>query len=362
MSSSSYSTDLPSLSSIKPASKTPLIDKDVAIFEQIFNNDSYSQSSNIPQINWLIKDEIGYIDDVITKQECNQLIDVINNHNSLSFWSDKGRDNQDTKAFRDADTIEIHSQYISNILWIRIKSYINHISYHFNECDDGSEAWQVDLIGDWTSTAINHDLLLARYPSGGYFSPHTDGNVISNYNQRSFFSVIIFLNDVPYTHGGGIHIYTLLIRTLLICTITYCILIYTFNTYIYIYTHIGTKFYQDEASKNLHQSAPDQPWIASDIYCINEVNAVAGRFLFFNQKYVHEGVIPQAPYMKYIIRTDIMFTRSPLLLTAPEDTAAYALHQQAEVLAELGHTAESVKMFRAAFKMSPALSRAMGQS
>lgn len=313
----------PSLESIKPASKSPLNDNEVTIFENQFIPDSLELHS---KVHWLIENEVGYIDDVLRSHECDGLIKAMDLSKSMSFWSNKGRENQESRAFRDADTVEIHSHYIASALWNRVQSYLNHLKFHFPALDDGTDAWQVDLIGDWSCAAINHDLLLARYPSGGYFSPHTDGNVIANFNLRSFFSVIVFLNDIPPTLGGG------------------------------------TKFYQSEASNNLQQTAPGHPWTADEKYCIFEVEARAGRFLFFHQKYVHEGVMPREPFQKHIIRTDIMFTRHPLLLTSPEDSEAYTLHQQAEYLAELGRTAESIKLFKMAFKMSPSLSRLMGQS
>ena len=38
-------------------------------------------------------------------------------------------------------------------------------------------------------------VILVRYPAGGHFSPHTDGYVIEDFNTRSLYSVIIYLNQ-----------------------------------------------------------------------------------------------------------------------------------------------------------------------
>lgn len=124
----------------------------------------------------------------------------------------------------------------------------------------------------------------------------------------------------------------------------------------------GTKFYEDNAIRNLTQMEPGAPWQADSSLCLTEVDAVEGRFLFFDQRYVHEGVTPQAPYEKYILRSDIMFSRNPPLLTLPSDKSAYLMHEDGELLAENGQVDEAIKLFRAAYKLSPALARLMGQS
>lgn len=323
MSGASPGQDVPTLSSIKPACKVPLNGSQVSEFEQIFEcgHDSVSTSSN--QITWVL-DQVGYIDGVLSVSECEHICKFMDDCDSLSFWSDLGRNNEEARSFRDADTIELNSITTAANIWNRIASMFRDLQIFFSDEDDGRECWRVDLPGTWHAAAVNHDILLARYPSGGYFSPHTDGNAIHGFNNRSFHSVILFLNSIP---SGG-----------------------------------GTKFYSDEAVERLKQVEKGSAWVADDSLCIGEVAAVAGRLLFFDQRYVHEGVPPVAPFRKYIIRSDIMFTRTPALLTSPEDEKAFALHREAEFQAEAGHTEEAIKLFRQAFRISPALAKIMGQA
>jgi len=320
---------VPSLSSIKPGTKVPLSSDEVLEFEHIFlrqQKQHDNDDNNSQEITWIL-DQVGYIDNVLSCSECQDICNYIDSNNTLSFWSELGRDNEDAKSFRDADTIELNSTNVASMIWNRIASKISDLEdVVFGEEDDGRDCWNMDLIGTWKKHAINNDILAVRYPSNGYFSPHTDGHAIHSFNIRSFHSVILFLNSIPVEVGGG------------------------------------TKFYSPEAVKQLKQSQKGQAWQADQSLCLGEVAAVAGRLLFFHQQYVHEGVPPEDPFCKYILRTDIMFSRSPALLTTPEDVEAYNIHREAEVLAEAGQTEKAIKLFRQAFRMSPALARIMGQA
>ena len=90
------------------------------------------------------------------------------------------------------------------------------------------------------------------------------------------------------------------------------------------------------------------------------MSPVCGRMLIFDQSLVHEGVPPLAPYSKFIIRSDVMFQRSPAICDSPIDKEAYRIFKQAEQLAEAGNIEESIPQFRRAVKLSPTLAAIMG--
>ena len=319
----------PTLSSIIPDTKVSLSENEVHEFESLLcSNINLLGRKESVNITWLIENEIGYIDNVLSSEECFALRKEIDNTKSLSFWSAAGRDNVDVRSFRDADTIELNSVPIASTIWSRIEFQLTNLVNNFADEDDGSESWRSDLPGMWSPVGLNQDILFVKYPSLGYFSPHTDGSAIHDFNRRSFYSVIVYLNTVPVGNGAG------------------------------------TKFYRSEASSNLiqDQTHVGKPWTAPEDLRMFTVDAVEGRLLFFDQKYVHEGVSPIPPYLKYIIRSDIMSTRSPALLTSNDDQQAYRWQQEAEILAEKGKVEESIRLFRKAYKLSPSLSRYMGQS
>eukprot|EP00041_Stephanoeca_diplocostata_P029342 m.863367 g.863367 ORF g.863367 m.863367 type:complete len:147 (-) comp23542_c0_seq9:2144-2584(-) len=65
---------------------------------------------------------------------------------------------------------------------------------------------QTDLTGTWVAEDTNHKILFARYENGGHFSPHTDGYSIVDYNHRSMYTLLIYLNTCA--GGGGTKFYS----------------------------------------------------------------------------------------------------------------------------------------------------------
>jgi hypothetical protein len=261
--------------------------------------------------------DAGYIDGLLTGDECACIRALIDTGDvPLTFWKAGGRDDEQARRFRDADTIELHSESFGDLLWERLSTLL-HERVLTVTTDESSE-----LAGTWVPSTTNHDVLFAKYPCGGHFAPHTDGNAVIDFNYRSMYSIILFLNTVPDGQGGG------------------------------------TRFYRDEA---VHQLAEkDRRWTCDASLATALVSAVEGRLLFFHQGLVHEGVAPAAPHVKYIIRSDVMYRRSPPICDTPTDRAAYALYLEGEALAEAGHVKESIIKMRRAFKMSRELAALMG--
>lgn len=331
----------PLLNAIKPDRKNK---SDHVVFEKCFNNNNSNTTNNdvivtsdvyhaLPICNEIYKNYIqaAYIDNVLTCDECKNLRNTIDNNNDLSFWSVSGRENDEARAFRNADTIEVQSDRIASLIWNRIKDKfpftdININSEEFDENGNIDTRWERELPGIWKAVNLNSDFLFAKYPSGGSFAPHTDGRTIHNFNYRSFYSVIIFLNSIDDGFGGG------------------------------------TKFYKKEAVESLERSEIDNQWTANQSLRTAEVLPKEGRMLIFDQDLVHEGVSPLECNQKYIIRSDIMYQRSPAVCDSEIDREAYKCFRMAEDLAEQGNIEESLPLFRRAFKLSKALATMMGQA
>ena len=329
---------LPSLEVVKPGTKNQLCETEFISFCNFLQNGCSPR--NLSSVHTVTNDNnkgVYYIDNVLSDEECTFLRASIDSCKELSFWNqfDMGNDDsnekmQQLKMFRDAETVEIDGTVISMCIWNRVKSITDYKNFeeqltNFN-CNsyDGSER---DLLGVWVPSGLNSDLLFARYAPNGCFAPHTDGRTVHDFNFRSFYSVIIFLSDIPLQSGGG------------------------------------TRFYSDEVVNNLHCTDDGKHWTADSSHCFAEVESVAGRMLIFHQSLVHEGVPTAvgAP-CKYIIRSDVMFRRTPEVCNSESDRAAFKLFQQAEELAEAGSVDESIRLFKKAFKMSPEMARMMGHS
>ena len=313
----------PSLEVIKPGRKVALSNTEV--FDQCFDTlfDDRSQSAVC------VADGVYYIDNALSGEECSKLCSVCDQHNDLTFWSPAGREDESIRRYRDADTIEVDGTTISTNIWNRVHQLVEK-SLLTNVLDDESDLnWERELVGQWAPAALNHDLLFARYPSGGAFAPHTDGRAVHDFNMRSFYSVIVFLNTIPPGSGGG------------------------------------TRFYVNDAVQQLKSKVNEDGkvhWTTDPSLVTATVDAVAGRMLIFHQALVHEGVPPISPYLKYIIRSDVMMRREPPVCDSPQDREAYKLFKEAEDLAEAGDVDASMPLFRRAFKMSPEMARIMGQA
>lgn len=322
-------------------------------------------SSSLSDDACIVDGGVGYIDKVLSSNECMNLCKEIDSSSKLNFWNALGRSNEKSRLFRDADTIGIVSSCISNVIWNRIKDTIsfktitilenefgndmiddvddagtgtgsrsssnNSSHYHSHKSD---YRWERELVGEWDAVGLNSDLLFAKYPCGGSFAPHTDGRAVVDFNTKSFYSVIIFLNTIPgndcsssssSSGGGG-----------------------------------GTTFYRKEALNSL--VIDNNRWTCDESLIIDTVSCTAGRMLIFDQTLVHEGVPPAYPFTKYIIRSDIMFARRVPLLTLPREIKAYAYYREAEALAEANKNDEAILLFQKALKMSYELAKLMGQA
>ena len=321
----SSSNEAPPLSAVKPMDKIALTGAACGVFDACVGDDAVGTSARVQVVALCmlpavaasrgtqceecsesqpcylcrrgIKARAFYVDNALSPDECSRLRGQIDCCDALSFWNEKGREDEEARMFRDADTIELHSATLALKMWKRVQPLLQLEPVSIAEEEDDAEGnrdprWERDLFGSWQPSGLNPDMLFAKYPSFGSFAPHTDGRAIETFNCRSFYSVIVYLNTIPAPCGGG------------------------------------TRFYSYDAVQRLRSAASasgSKVWTADASLVMAEVLPVAGRMLVFEQSLVHEGVPPVQPHLKYIIRSDVMFQRSPAVCDSPQDIAAYAL-------------------------------------
>lgn len=124
----------------------------------------------------------------------------------------------------------------------------------------------------------------------------------------------------------------------------------------------GTRFYVDGAIEELRPDGGEgaNKWTGRAELVTGTVDPVAGRLLAFEQSLVHEGVPPIGDHCKFIIRSDVMYARTPPVCNLPRDIEAYRLFRHAEELGEAGRVDESIPIFRKAIKLSPDMAVMMG--
>eukprot|EP00929_Paragymnodinium_shiwhaense_P047980 TRINITY_DN24325_c0_g1_i1.p1 TRINITY_DN24325_c0_g1~~TRINITY_DN24325_c0_g1_i1.p1 ORF type:complete len:400 (+),score=98.96 TRINITY_DN24325_c0_g1_i1:88-1287(+) len=251
----------------------------------------------------------GYVlDGVLTPEECEVLIKQCDG--LWSFWDNSDKPRVD---FRNAHTIEVTHHALAERIWQRIAHLV---SPSITIDDEDDPRFEVDIEGTWQPYSVNQTSLFARYTNGGHFAPHTDGTTVVDFNRRTFYTCVLYLNYSPW---GG-------------------------HTRIYRDEQISLPLVKDEEGRLTGDPAN----------VLEAVQPAPGRMLVFYHRLMHEGV-PAAS--KYIIRSDLFYHRTPELCTAPEDVEAFRLYEKAQLLAENGDCEGARKAFERCFKMSKALAK-----
>eukprot|EP00668_Euglena_longa_P045717 GGOE01061397.1.p1 GENE.GGOE01061397.1~~GGOE01061397.1.p1 ORF type:complete len:324 (-),score=74.38 GGOE01061397.1:113-1057(-) len=254
--------------------------------------------------------EAFIVRNLLSSEECAELCSAAEEM-GFSFWNP----DVERKDFRNADTVEITHNGVADLIWSRIQSHVPPV-IHF-EADD--QRCETGMEGDWHAKGCSNDLLFVRYRPGGHFSPHTDGYTIHDFNCRSLYSVVVYLNDCPM--GGG----TALLR----CQEGYV---------------------RDDRGRFRW---PQQ--------CVmDRAPCEAGTCLVFFQDLPHEGEPVGDGCEKIIIRMDVLYERVPQVCNSATDLEAYRLFREAELLEADGKVMEAAQLFRRIVRLSPDLADRLG--
>lgn len=262
------------------------------------------------------------VDGILEPEECESLIELCERTGSFSFWSQD--DTVSARSFRNADTIEMTNATLAHQIWLRLEPFVRSRGLLSLTVTPDTPRFERDIGGIWDAYSTNSSILFSKYSSGGHFAPHTDGYSVVDLNQRSMFSIILYLNDCGPGPGDG-----------------------------------GTRFFKDEARGNLSKDHEGR-FTADPAHEVCTVQAVRGRCLVFYHNHLHEGTPPVTGSSKYILRSDLMYQRRDAF-TAPEDLEAFRLYSRAVDLAGIsGREKEALPLFQRAFKMSLALAKLYG--
>jgi len=93
---------------------------------------------------------------------------------------------------------------------------------------------------------------------------------------------------------------------------------------------------------------------------VDTAPVVTGSALVFHQDIPHEGGPVGPTSQKFIIRTDVMFTRTPPLCDTAPGRAAYAQMCLAEACELSGDAMAAARLYREAARTSPELAQLFG--
>lgn len=198
-----------------------------------------------------INKDILVMDNVLTDEECDLL---------TSFNHYKSMENEYDKKIRGNDRFLSMSWYLSHSIFERIKDFIPTKGKPFG--------FGVD--GEWNVSGINDCMRFSRYvaPNVG-FLPHRDAAYIGDPNNRSIYTILIYLND---NFEGGY-----------------------------------TKIYKEPGGRVPGETVEEEIK-GKTLETLYSMKPKKGSLLIFNHNMIHEGTSVESG-TKYIIRTDLVFTR-----------------------------------------------------
>jgi|TARA_B110000977_G_scaffold71485_2_gene96995 hypothetical protein len=261
---------------------------------------------------------------VLTNEECDALRRCAHDA-EYTFWNATAT----STSFRDADTVEITSDAVAKTLWERVKTLVTPEV----EIVAGDKFHEPGLDGTWTACGINPHLLFNKYKPGGHFSPHTDGATVVDMNHRSLYSVLLYLNKCG--EGGGTALFAPPPDASL------------------------GKFLESTSGENetLH-GVPKYRWPKQ--WCVDVAPCDPGTALLFSQDTPHEGVSVGDGHEKIIIRTDVMYERTPAAFDDETGRSAFGLHRDAQTAEASGEHMAAVRLYRNCRRLCPAYADFVG--
>mmetsp|Transcript_181 Transcript_181/g.587 ORF Transcript_181/g.587 Transcript_181/m.587 type:complete len:327 (-) Transcript_181:109-1089(-) len=261
---------------------------------------------------------------VLPRQVCEELVSLTDEL-GYTFW----HPNHVGHDFRSAHTVEVTHEALAQSIWERVR---DHVNPEVSIVDESDPRWERDIQGTWRAVGINSKLLFARYGEGAHFSPHTDGYTIIDFNRRSLYSVLLYLNTCE--HGGA---------TRMMEPGTRC------------------EFVRDEGKR----------WRWPEDRVVASARVETGTALLFYQDIPHEGEPVEAgrelrdgqrlPNSKYLIRTDVIYERvEGRLCDTDAGAEAFRLFREAELMEADGDCEAAARLYRRCFKMSPELAAVYG--
>lgn len=134
-------------------------------------------------------DEIIVLDNVLSKEQCEILINFFNN-SKFSHVSEDGY----SKEYRDNYRYIYEDVTLSKFLFDSIAQFVeNKIDNTLGECNSIEEAKL--FLGKWHLLSLNPMFRICKYENGGKFEPHYDGFYVQDKENRSFKTFMIYLND-----------------------------------------------------------------------------------------------------------------------------------------------------------------------
>ena len=217
---------------------------------------------------------ISEIENVLTKEECRDIIDNITDFN-FQDMSNK----YDPKKERNNSRLLVLDKDLSRYLWNQVEDVLERVIQEnsIKLCPLGFDV----LRGKWEFCGLNEAIRVNRYSSdrNEYFAPHKDAQYCPSGDERSIFSLVVYLNE---GFQGG-------------------------NTCYYL----PKKPKEQTRAMTVEEEIKAEGGL-EDGFDRVIVFPVTGMAVFFSQNILHEStplVLRETTEYKFILKTDIMLRR-----------------------------------------------------
>ena len=273
------------------------------------STDAAADSTSLDPIDGFV------VDSFFTPSECARLVQAAESSGGFAFWDPVA--DAERRSVRNADTLEFEDSDFCAALWQRLAPFVPSKALF---TPDDEERYEPDLEGEWVASGLNPHLLLNRYGSGGHFAPHADGSTLVDFNHRSLYTVLIYLNHC--TDGGA------------------------------------TQLLDGSDGNTSTVDAQSGARVARADAVVHTIRPELGRALVYYHQTLHAGEPVGAGCAKYCLRTDVMYERSPPICTEPKDVKAFELILEARAKEAAGEPMEALPLYMRAKKLSAGIARA----
>ena len=272
------------------------------------------------------------IQNLLSAEECDALMSACDAI-GWSFWGDADTGGSEAEAaadtsvedekkraarsFRSADTIEVDLPSLTARIWNRLERCLLRPKVVITPEDEAS--YERDAEGEWHASGLNPNCLFARYLEGGHFAPHIDGTTSTTFNERSQYTLLVYLCDCDV--GGE------------------------------------TFFMTGDQREVLTKDESSGKMVGNGKNIVASVKPKKGSAVVFFHDVLHEGspVGSGGQHKKVIIRGDVMYRRMPPQYDEPKDREAFERYQKARVMEADGDAMGAMKLFQSIRKLSPGI-------
>eukprot|EP01084_Bolivina_argentea_P006032 11413_1 len=260
---------LSSLSSLRTTDEP----KTTNILQSVDNKVPKTNLQSVVNENETLLCEIG---NVLSAKQCSKILKNLSKQDAFQNMSTKYE-----KDVRNSSRLLTVDKNVSNILWERMHKIIEEVIQTNNI---SIMPYGFDVLNyEWKLNGINEGIRINCYnKKDQFFGYHKDGQFCNSGNERSIFSLVIYLND---NFKGG-------------------------ETNFYFEPDITSDSKTNEKYVNDFSINEEIKYFGGiNKFCKHTIIPKKGKAVIFSQNLIHEGCVLTKGKNKYILRTDIIVTK-----------------------------------------------------